>query len=164
MDIFSKTKNLVRLPLNKFYFHAQNFGQCSKTLWKLNGWKFIKFDPIEYETGPIYCSIFVQNCWRFLLLFHKTVKQNYLAKIFEVCSLRMWKINSYKFLKAQFSCQTFRAAHVRCVEEKSVYIFFKLLLLLHLCFHRSSPSQMRGFNVAFIIVKFWAVIWQIIVV
>ena len=51
------------------------------------------------------------------------------------------------------------------VLKKNLYtFFFKLFLLLHLCFHRSSPSQMRGFNVAFIIVKFHAIIWQIIVI
>ena len=49
----------------------------------------IEFDPIEYETGPIYSSIFVQNCWRFVINFHKTVKQKYLAKMFQVYSLRM---------------------------------------------------------------------------
>ena len=43
----------------------------------------IEFDPIEYETGPIYSSIFVQNCWRFVINFHKTVKQKYLAKMFQ---------------------------------------------------------------------------------
>ena len=49
----------------------------------------IEFDTIEYETGTIYCSIFVQNCLRFVANFHKTGIQKCLAKIFEVCSLQM---------------------------------------------------------------------------
>ena len=40
----------------------------------------IEFGPIEYETDSIYCSIFVQNCWRFVIDFHKTVKQKYLLQ------------------------------------------------------------------------------------
>ena len=47
----------------------------------------IEFDTIEYETGTIYCSIFVQNC--FVTNFHKTGIQKCLAKMFEVCSLQM---------------------------------------------------------------------------
>ena len=94
---------------------------------------------VQFIVAYLYKTVLLQI---FIKLVYRSAQQKCLKFVLCKCEKKI-------LTSARFSCQTFRAAHVRCVEEKSVYIFFQTVSVATSVFSQIITLSNEGIQCCF---------------